>query len=434
MIKDNHENKIDVVLGLQWGDEGKGKIVDAIAEDYDIVARFQGGSNAGHTVFIGDQKVVLHTVPSGILGKATNLIGANVVLDPVSFKEEIEEVERASRGAKNRLVIAKESNLVLPTHKLLDKATEESRGVGKIGTTLRGIGPAYMDKVGRMGIRSGHIFGADFMERYQSLTAHHRTLLVAMNFTVDEELFNKNEKDFFDAIEFLKTFTFVECSNYIHAELAKGKRILGEGAQASMLDIDHGFTYPFVTSSNTIAAGVCTGLGVAPQKIGRVIGISKAYSTRVGSGPFPSRAEGEMEGKLREWGGEYGATTGRPRGCGWLDLVALKRAVQLSGVTDIAMTKFDILSNCETIPVCTSYTIDGQETMELPFESEADKIVPNYTELPGWQTNIRGARTERELPEAAMNYVAFIEQALGVRISIISTGPERSEMIIRDNQ
>lgn len=427
-----HDNKIDVVLGLQWGDEGKGKIVDAIAEDYDIVTRFQGGSNAGHTVFMGDQKVVLHTVPSGILGKAINLIGANVVLDPVSVKEEIEEVERCSPGAKKRLIIAKESNLVLPTHKLLDKATEESRGVGKIGTTLRGIGPAYMDKVGRMGIRSGHIFGADFMDRYTSLSNHHRTLLKAMNFTIDEELFKKNEQEFFAAIEFLKTsFQFVECSNYIHEQLALGKKILGEGAQASMLDIDHGFTYPFVTSSNTIAAGVCTGLGVAPQKIGRVIGISKAYSTRVGSGPFPTRCTPEMEGKLREWGGEYGATTGRPRGCGWLDLVALKKAVELSGVTDIAMTKLDILSNCETIDIGVSYTIDGQEVHNLPFESEAEKIVPNYEHLDGWKTTIRGARSEKELPENAKKYIAFIEEALGVPVSIISTGPERSEMIIR---
>jgi adenylosuccinate synthase len=431
MNTDKSEAKIDVVLGLQWGDEGKGKIVDALAEGYDLVARFQGGSNAGHTVFMGDQKVVLHTVPSGILGKSMNLIGANVVVDPVSIKEEIEEVERVSRGAKKRLVFAKEANLVLPTHKLLDKATEENRGVGKIGTTLRGIGPTYMDKVGRLGIRAGHMFGADFKDRYTSLTDHHRSLLNAMGFVVDEELFKKNEQEFFDAIEFLKTFVFVECSNYVHAELEKGTRILGEGAQASMLDIDHGFAYPFVTSSNTIAAGVCTGLGVAPQKIGRVIGISKAYSTRVGAGPFPTRCEPEMEVKLRDWGGEFGATTGRPRGCGWLDLVSLKAAVRISGVTDIAMTKLDILSNCETIKVATSYTINGVVTNELPFESDADTIVPNYEELPGWKTTIRGARNEKELPENARKYISFIENALGVPISIISTGPERDELIFR---
>ena len=431
MNTEKNEPKIDVVLGMQWGDEGKGKIVDALAEDYDLVARFQGGSNAGHTVFIGDQKIILHTVPSGILGKTMNLIGANVVLDPVSFREEIEEVVKYSPSAKKRLVIAKEANLVLPTHKLLDKATEESRGVGKIGTTLRGVGPAYMDKVGRMGIRSGHIFSADFKDRYASLAAHHRMILSAMQFVVDKELFEKNEREFFDAIDYLKTFVFVECSNYVHAELSKDKKILGEGAQASMLDIDHGFTYPFVTSSNTIAAGVCTGLGVAPQRIGRVIGISKAYSTRVGEGPFPTRCEPEMESKLRDWGGEYGATTGRPRGCGWLDLVALRRAVQLSGVTEIALTKFDILSNCDTIKIATSYTIDGVVTNELPFESDADKIVPNYEELPGWKTTIRGARTEKELPANAKAYIAFIEDALGVTVSIISTGPERDELIFR---
>ncbi len=430
-MQNNNESKIDVVLGLQWGDEGKGKIVDAIARDYDLVARFQGGANAGHTVSAGEDTIILHTVPSGILCAPMNLIGANVVLDPVSFREEMENVEKYSRGAHKRLVIAKEANLVLPTHKLLDKATEEKKGVGKIGTTLRGIGPTYMDKVGRLGIRSGYIFEADFKERYDSLTSHHQMLLKAMDFTVDAELFKKNEQDFFDAIDYLKTFTFVECSNFVHQQLALGKKILGEGAQGSMLDIDHGFAYPFVTSSTTLAAGVCTGLGVAPQKIGRVIGITKAYATRVGAGPFPSRCEPEMEAKLREWGGEYGATTGRPRGCGWLDLVALRHAVLLSGVTDIVITKLDILSNCDTIDLVTSYTIEGKTVNTMPFETEGDKIEPNYEHFPGWKTSIRGAKIEKELPESAKAYLAFIEQAVGVPISIISTGPERSEMIVR---
>ncbi|MBP6884585.1 MAG: adenylosuccinate synthase [Candidatus Pacebacteria bacterium] len=429
-MNNNNEAKIDVVLGLQWGDEGKGKIVDAIASEYDLVARFQGGANAGHTVTAGDQTVILHTVPSGILCAPMNLIGANVVLDPVSFKEEMDNVENFSPSARKRLVIAKEANLVLPTHKLLDKATEESKGVGKIGTTLRGIGPTYMDKVGRLGIRSGYIFEADFMDRYKVLTEHHKMLLSAMNFKIDSELFAKNEKDFFDCIEYLKTYKFVECSNFVHEQLALNKKILGEGAQGSMLDIDHGFAYPFVTSSNTLASGVCTGLGVAPQKIGRVIGISKAYATRVGGGPFPSRANEEMEPKLREWGGEYGATTGRPRGCGWLDLVALRHAVLLSGVTEIALTKLDILSMCDDIPVVTSYQIGDKTVTTMPFETEGSKIVANYEHFKGWKTTIRGAQNEKELPDEAKKYLAHIERIVGVPISIISTGPARTEMIV----
>ena len=426
-----NDNKIDVVIGLQWGDEGKGKIVDAIAGKYDLVARFQGGSNAGHTVFVGEQKIVLRTLPSGIISAPMNLIGANVVLDPVAFRDELEEVEKYVRGAKKRLVISKEANLVLPTHKLLDKATEEKKGVGKIGTTLRGIGPTYMDKVGRLGIRSGHIFTANFKEKYDSLTSHHRMLLESMGFAVDTELFEKNERDFFDAIEYLKTFTFVECSNFVNAQLNAGKKILAEGAQASLLDIDHGFTYPFVTSSNTIAAGVCTGLGVAPQKIGRVIGIMKAYVTRVGSGPFPTRCEPDMEAKLREWGGEFGAVTGRPRGCGWLDIVALKKAVMLSGVSELAITKLDILSECDTIKVATTYTVDGETITHMPFETDAEKIIPNYEEFVGWKKTIRGAHSEKELPEGSKQYLAFIEQSVGVPVSIISTGPERLELIFR---
>lgn len=425
------EGKIDVVLGLQWGDEGKGKIVDAIAREYDLVARFQGGANAGHTVSVGTDTIILHTVPSGILCAPMNLIGANVVLDPVSFREELENVESHMRGAKKRLVVAKEANLVLPTHKLLDKASEEKKGLGKIGTTLRGIGPAYMDKVGRLGLRAGYVFEADFKERYASLTAHHRTLLSAMDFTVDEDLFAKNEYEFFQAVEYLKTLGFVECSNFVHEQLALGKKILGEGAQGSMLDIDHGFAYPFVTSSTTLAAGVCTGLGVAPQKIGKVIGITKAYATRVGGGPFPSRAEPEMEEKLRQWGGEYGATTGRPRGCGWIDLVALRHAVLLSGVTDIAVTKLDILSNCDTIKAVTSYTIGDKTITTMPFETDGDKIVPNYQEFKGWKTEIRGAQTEKELPIEAKEFLSFIEKETGVRVTIISTGPERTETILK---
>ena len=428
-----NENKIDVVLGLQWGDEGKGKIVDTLAEGYDLVARFQGGSNAGHTIYIGSQKVILRTLPSGIVAAPMNLIGANVLLDPVAFRDELEEVEKHVRGAKKRLSISKEANLVLPTHKLLDKATEESKGVGKIGTTLRGIGPTYMDKVGRLGLRSGHIFTDDFRAKYQSLTDHHLMLLGAMGFTIDQELFKKNEQDFFEAVEYLKQFPFVQCSVFVNEQLNLGKKILAEGAQASLLDIDHGFTYPFVTSSNTIAAGVCTGLGVAPQKIGRVIGIMKAYCTRVGSGPFPTRATDGMEEKLREWGGEFGAVTGRPRGCGWLDIVALHRAVTLSGVSEIAMTKLDILSECDTIKVAESYTLDGAIVHELPFETDADRIIPNYRDFTGWKKTIRGAHTEKELPEGAKEYLAYIEKAVGVPVTIISTGPERDELIFRSN-
>lgn len=432
MSSNQNEGKIDVVLGLQWGDEGKGKIVDAIASTYDLVARFQGGANAGHTVKAGNETIILHTVPSGILCAPMNLIGANVVLDPVSFRAEMETVIKFSAGAKKRLVIAKEASLVLPTHKLLDKAAEESKGLGKIGTTLRGIGPTYMDKIGRMGIRAGYIFDTTFKEKYTALTLHHRKLLTAYDFVVDEELFAQNERDFFDAIEYLKTFGFVECSNFIHEQLGLGKKILGEGAQGSMLDIDHGFAYPFVTSSTTLAAGVCTGLGVAPQKIGRVIGITKAYATRVGGGPFPTRCEPEMEGKLRDWGGEYGATTGRPRGCGWLDLVALKHAVLLSGVTEIAITKLDILSHCESIKVATHYELDGVSKNTMPFETEGDKIVPIYTEFTGWKASLRGAQNEKELPQGVLDYLSFIEKAVGVPISIISTGPDRNEAINRN--
>lgn len=432
MSSTNNEAKIDVVLGLQWGDEGKGKIVDAIASKYDLVARFQGGANAGHTVTAGTETIILHTVPSGILCAPMNLIGANVVLDPVSFREEMDSVIKFSAGAKKRLVIAKEANLVLPTHKLLDKAAEESKGLGKIGTTLRGIGPTYMDKVGRMGIRSGYIFESDFKNRYQALTDHHKTLLKAYNFVIDEDLFAKNEHDFFEAIEYLKTFGFVECSNFIHEQLAQGKKILGEGAQGSMLDIDHGFAYPFVTSSTTLAAGVCTGLGVAPQKIGKVIGITKAYATRVGGGPFPTRCEPEMESKLRDWGGEYGATTGRPRGCGWLDLVALRHAVLISGVTDIAITKLDILSNADLIKVATAYDILGKKVSTMPFETDGDKVVPVYEEFAGWKTSVRGAKNEKELPEGVLKYLKYIEDSVGVKISIISTGPAREETINRD--
>lgn len=426
-----NDKKIDVVLGLQWGDEGKGKIVDALSEKYDMVARFQGGANAGHTVTVGSDTIILHTVPSGILRAQVNLIGANVVLDPVSFREEIETVEAKIRGAKKRLFIAKEATLVIPTHKLLDKAAEEKKGVGKIGTTLRGIGPAYMDKVGRFAIRAGYIFSPDFSDRYKALVEHHRTMLLALDFKIDEELFAKNERDFFDSIDNLKTFTFVECSNFMHEELEKGMKILGEGAQGSMLDIDHGFAYPFVTSSNTLAAGVCTGLGVAPQRIGRVIGITKAYATRVGGGPFPTKCEGEMEGKLREWGGEYGATTGRPRDCGWLDLVALRHAVKLSGVTDLTVTKLDILSNCDEVKVAVAYTIDGSEVTTMPFETEASKIVPVYKTFQGWKTTIRGAQNEKELPPLALEYLSFIEKSVGVPITIISTGPGRNEVIER---
>lgn len=420
---------IDVVLGLQWGDEGKGKIVDALAAGYDLVARFQGGANAGHTVSSGEDTVILHTVPSGILCAPMNLIGANVVLDPVSFKLEMDDVVRLSPDAASRLVIAKEANLILPSHKLLDKASEESKGVGKIGTTLRGIGPSYMDKVGRLGIRVGHIFSQDFKERYEGLTEHHRKILSALSFQIDEELFKKNEEDFFKAVEYLKTFRFVECSNFIHENLRQGKKILGEGAQGSMLDIDHGFAYPFVTSSTTLAAGVCTGLGVAPQRIGRVIGITKAYATRVGAGPFPTKCEPEMAEKLRQWGGEFGATTGRPRDCGWLDLVALKHAVVLSGVTELALTKIDILSNCDSIDIATAYEVEGKETREIPFEYEG--ITPLYKTFPGWKTTIRGAQKEEDIPAQALEYLKFVEEYVGVPVSILSTGPKREETIKR---
>ncbi len=430
VMKNTHT--VDVVLGLQWGDEGKGKIVDALARDYDLVARFQGGPNAGHTLEFDGKHIVLHTIPSGVFVGATNLIGANVVLDPISFVEELAQVEPLVKNIREVLLIAREVNIIIPTHKILDKAAEVAKGEAKIGTTLRGIGPAYMDKTGRNGLRIGYISAPDFATRYEMLKTKHLKLLEAQGFLVDAELLSKNEKEFFEAIEVIKTFTLANCSTYMNTAIDAGKKILGEGAQGSMLDIDHGFVYPFVTSSSTTSAGMCTGLGIAPQKIGRVIGITKAYCTRVGSGPFPTKLTDEWGEKLRQIGHEFGATTGRPRDCGWIDLPVLKKAILLSGVTEIAITKLDILDTFEEIKVCTAYSIDGVETTELPFDPNLSVMTPVYKTFPGWQTSIKAATSYEALPENLKTFVSYLETELGVRATYLSTGPEREATIIRN--
>ena len=418
--------KLDVVLGLQWGDEGKGKIVDVLAGNYPIVARFQGGPNAGHSLHFEGKSFVLRSVPSGIFRKdAINIVGNGVVLDPITFRKECENIESTGVPVKERIVIAKKAHLILPTHRLLDAANEAAMGKGKIGSTLKGIGPTYTDKVSRNGLRVGDILATDFEARYHKLRDRHAKMLSQMEYACDP---SAEEADFFAAVEYLKGFRLIDCEYFVNNEL-KDKPILAEGAQGSMLDIDYG-SYPFVTSSSTACAGACIGLGVAPSQIGHVYGIFKAYCTRVGSGPFPTELFDETGEKLRKIGNEFGAVTGRPRRCGWLDLVALKYAVMISGVTDLIMMKSDCLDSFETIKVCTSYIVDGQETGQVPFDTYAE-VTPVYTEFKGWNTDLTGCRSESELPEAFTNYIAFMESYLGVPIKIISLGPDREATIMR---
>ncbi len=417
---------VDVLLGLQWGDEGKGKIVDFLASKYDIIARFQGGPNAGHTLYVNGNKVVLHTLPSGIYqSNCKNLIGNGVVVDPFILKKEIETVITDCPDLFSRLYISKRAHLILPTHKALDVASETSKGKEKIGSTLKGIGPAYMDKTGRNGLRIGDILSADFSEKYEKIKFKHLQLLNQYDFKIDWEQW---EAPFFESINFIKSLQIINAEYWINNELNNGKKILAEGAQGSMLDIDFG-TYPYVTSSNTIAAGVCNGLGIAPSKIGEVYGITKAYCTRVGSGPFPTELDNETGEQLRKAGNEFGATTGRPRRCGWVDLVALKYVIMLSGVTKLIITKADVLDNFTNVKVAYSYKINEVETTELPFDLCEGNFEPQYKEFNGWGIPISTCKDFSQLPQVFKEYCIFVEQYLGVKIDYISNGTGREQLI-----
>ncbi|HYO20970.1 MAG TPA: adenylosuccinate synthase [Flavisolibacter sp.] len=417
---------VDVILGLQWGDEGKGKIVDYFAPQYDIIARFQGGPNAGHTLYVGDKKIVLHQIPSGVFHEKTvNLIGNGVVLDPVTLRREADTVAAFGIDLKKNLFIAERTHVILPTHRALDKAAEQSKGEGKIGSTLKGISPAYMDKTGRNGLRVGDLLHKSFTTQYIKLRLKHQKLLDNYNF--DEDI-SAWEEEFFEAIEFLKSLNIVNGEYFINNRISQGQKVLAEGAQGSMLDIDFG-TFPFVTSSNTISAGVSNGLGVAPQKIKEVIGVSKAYCTRVGGGPFPTELEDETGEKLRKVGNEFGATTGRPRRCGWMDLVALHYACMLNGCTQIVMTKADVLDAFEELQVCTSYKIGGRETKEIPFQMMHSAIEPQYQSFKGWNRDSSGMKDVGELPAEMKEYIRFINQTLGTEVKYISNGPGRDQII-----
>lgn len=421
---------VDVLLGLQWGDEGKGKIVDVLSPDYDLIARFQGGPNAGHTLEFDGKKFVLNTIPSGIFFNNTiNLIGNGVVIDPITLKREIDKLKDAGHDllAKKNLLIAKKAHLILPTHQLLDAASEKKMGDGKIGSTLKGIGPTYMDKTGRNGLRVGDILLPDFKERYQKLTDKHTSMLQTMYGEVAD--FVEREKLFFEAIELIRKFELVDSEHYVNKYIKAGKKVLAEGAQGTMLDIDFG-SYPFVTSSNTTTAGACTGLGIAPQQIGDVIGIFKAYCTRVGGGPFPTELENETGEELRRVGHEFGATTGRPRRTGWIDLPALKYAIMLNGVTQLVMTKADVLSGFDKIYACTHYNYNGETIDYMPYDICTIKPEPVYKEIDGWNEDLTGIRDKGEIPQKLSNYMAFLEKELGVPVKYLSVGPDRVQTLV----
>lgn len=418
--------KLDVVLGLQWGDEGKGKIVDVLAGRYPAVARFQGGPNAGHSLHFDGHNFVVRSIPSGIFRDgSTNIIGSGVVLDPITFREECGNISKMHIEPKEKICISKKAHLILPTHRLLDAAYEAAAGKSKIGSTLKGIGPTYTDKISRHGLRVGDILAPDFHERFEKLKNRHLQLLKDLNFECDPD---KDEAEWMSAIEFLRGFKLIDCEYFVNNWLDE-KPMLAEGAQGSLLDIDYG-SYPYVTSSSTTIGGVCTGLGVAPSRVGHVYGIFKAYCTRVGSGPFPTELFDETGEKIRKIGHEFGAVTGRPRRCGWLDLVALKYTVMIDGVTDLIMMKSDCLDSFETIKVCTSYIIDGKETNQFPFDTECE-ITPVYTEFKGWNQDLTGCRKEEDLPETFKEYIRFMENYLKVPIKIISLGPDREATIER---
>lgn len=436
MVSENHHQKnnratmVDLLLGLQWGDEGKGKIVDVLTSKYDIIARFQGGPNAGHTLEFDGNKHVLHTIPSGIFHEnAKNVVGNGVVIDPVIFAKELEKLAPYGMNLTDKLLISRKAHLILPTHRLLDAASEAAKGSKKIGSTLKGIGPTYMDKTGRNGIRVGDLEFSDWKDRYRQLADKHLQMIENYHVDLDFDL-DSLEKEFFAAVEVLTSLPLIDSEQYFAEAQKQGKKILAEGAQGSLLDIDFG-TYPFVTSSNTTAAGACTGLGIAPNKIENVIGIFKAYATRVGSGPFPTElfdADGETLGRV---GNEFGATTGRPRRCGWIDLVALKYAITINGVTELNMMKADVLSGFEQIKVCTHYEYNGEKIAHLPFDIDAKYVKPVYETLEGWQEDLTGIKSASELPNALNHYIEYLEKHLEVPITVVSVGPDRTQTLFR---
>jgi adenylosuccinate synthase len=436
MVSENHHQKnnratmVDLLLGLQWGDEGKGKIVDVLTSNYDIIARFQGGPNAGHTLEFDGNKHVLHTIPSGIFHEnAKNVVGNGVVIDPVIFAKELEKLAPYGMNLADKLLISRKAHLILPTHRLLDAASEAAKGSKKIGSTLKGIGPTYMDKTGRNGIRVGDLEFSDWKDRYRQLADKHLQMIENYHVALDFDL-DSLEKEFFAAVEVLTSLPLIDSEQYFAEAQKQGKKILAEGAQGSLLDIDFG-TYPFVTSSNTTAAGACTGLGIAPNKIENVIGIFKAYATRVGSGPFPTELfdnDGETLGRV---GNEFGATTGRARRCGWIDLVALKYAITINGVTELNMMKADVLSGFEQIKVCTHYEYNGEKIAHLPFDIDAKYVKPIYETLEGWQEDLTGIKSANELPNALNHYIEYLEKHLEVPITVVSVGPDRTQTLFR---
>lgn len=428
--KQHNTMTVDLLLGLQWGDEGKGKIVDVLTSKYDIIARFQGGPNAGHTLEFDGIKHVLRTIPSGIFHKnAINIIGNGVVIDPVVFQKEIEGLAKFNMDVVSKLFISRKTHLILPTHRLLDAASEASKGKAKIGSTLKGIGPTYMDKTGRNGLRVGDLELEDFEARYRSLADKHEAMIKFYDVELQYNL-KEMEDEFFAAVKDLKKLTFIDSEEYLNKALKEGKSILAEGAQGSLLDVDFG-TYPFVTSSNTTAAGACTGLGIAPNKVKDVFGIFKAYTTRVGSGPFPTEDFEEAGQTMAKVGNEFGSVTGRARRCGWLDLVALKYAVQVNGVTQLYMMKGDVLSGFETLQVCTGYNYKGQEINHLPYNIEPENVTPILTEMKGWKADLTGMTTYAELPQELKEYIEFIEKEVEVPIKVISVGPDRKQTITK---
>jgi adenylosuccinate synthase len=421
-------SKSDVLLGLQWGDEGKGKIVDVLTPQYDIIARFQGGPNAGHTLEFNGIKHVLHTIPSGIFHPtAINIVGNGVVIDPVIFKKEIDALLKMGVDVKSKLVISKRAHLILPTHRLLDAASEAAKGKNKIGSTLKGIGPTYMDKTGRNGLRIGDIERHDFKEKYDALVEKHKQLLAYHHF---EYNLAELEPTWFDSIETLKQLQFVESEHYLNNAMAAGKKVLAEGAQGSLLDIDFG-SYPFVTSSNTVCSGACSGLGIAPNRIGNVIGIFKAYCTRVGSGPFPTELDDEVGEKIRQIGREFGSTTGRARRTGWLDIPALKYAIMINGVTELMMMKADVLSDFDTLKICTHYNYNGQVIDYLPYDIDPQYLTPVYHEVKGWGCDLTQFTEKEQMPKELVDYIKYIESAVKTPITIVSIGPDRKQTIKR---
>ena len=427
-------NKVDILLGLQWGDEGKGKLVDVLTPRYDIIARFQGGPNAGHTLEFEGTKHVLHTIPSGIFhSHVVNLIGNGVVIDPVVFAREIEALMQRNVPVKDRLLISRKAHIIIPTHRLLDRASEASKGDSKIGSTLKGIGPSYMDKTGRNGLRVGDLLDDNFTRKYNALKQKHEHLLkgFADVFVTDAAELAGMERDFMAGVEVLRSLQITDSEHYINEALRKGKKILAEGAQGSMLDIDFG-TYPFVTSSNTVAAGACTGLGIAPIKIGEVIGIFKAYCTRVGGGPFPTELKDETGESMRRVGNEYGSTTGRARRCGWVDLPQMKYACMINGVTQLIMMKADVLSQFQEIQVCTGYKTKEGVIDYLPYDISPEYVTPVYEQLRGWNVDLTGMRIQSELPAALLDYIEYLESNLQTPITVVSVGPDRSQTILRE--